>query len=69
MSRHSWSAPVVVEVPWSAAGGNLYACKKCGTTRQSVPSGSFFTSEFRLPDGTIVTGKTPPCTVASSPKE
>lgn len=61
MSRHSWGPPKVVEVPWSAAGGNLYTCVKCGATRQSKPNGSFFTSEFRLPDGTVVSGKTPPC--------
>jgi hypothetical protein len=61
VSRHRWGPPVVVEAPWSDTGGNLYTCVKCGATRQSTPSGSFFTAEFRLPDGTFVTGKTPPC--------
>lgn len=61
MSRHRWGRPVVVEVPWSAAGGNLYTCLNCGTTRQSVPEGAFFRSQFTAPDGTVTTGKTPPC--------
>lgn len=64
MAIHSWGPPKVVEVPWGAAGGNLYTCVKCGATRQSRPNGSFFTSEFRLPGG-----KTPPCQPVVSPQK
>ena len=55
----------MVEVPWSVIGGNLYTCLNCGTTRQSEPGvfaqGTFFRSVFTAPDGTVTTGKTPPC--------
>jgi hypothetical protein len=70
MARHRWSPPVRVEVPWSGAGGNLYTCLNCGTTRQSEPYGAFFRTVFTAPDGWRTAGWTPPCTgLASSPQE
>jgi hypothetical protein len=64
MARHRWGPPVVVEVPWSDTGGNLYTCLNCGTTRHSEPhqaEPSYFRSVFTAPDGTVTTDKTPPC--------
>lgn len=34
--RHSWKK-TTVEVPWSSAPGNLYTCRHCKITRQSIP--------------------------------
>lgn len=59
-ARHSWER-TDVEVPWSSVPGHLYTCRKCGTTRQSIPTGHFYVQEFTAPGGTVTRGKTPPC--------
>lgn len=64
-NRHRWVRRWVA-VPWSAAGGNLYTCLRCGLTRQSVPSGRGWKKEFGHPPRPggkrrFSYGRTPPC--------
>jgi hypothetical protein len=64
--RHSWGVERV-EVPWSAAGGNLRTCRRCGMTRQSLPDGTG--RRWKVEFGILlehgvrryVRGRTPPC--------
>lgn len=37
MSRHSWEK-LGISVPWSSLPGHIRICRKCGLTRQSIPT-------------------------------
>lgn len=63
--RHRWDRSTV-SVPWSDLPGNLYTCRKCRATRQSIPAGvNRWKLEFGLlqPNGDrrYLYGRTPPC--------